>query len=201
MLPYHTPDITECGVDEAGRGALAGPVVAAAVVWPANVTHPDIKDSKKLSPARRAVMADFIKRHATRYAVAFVDHVDIDAINILQATYKAMHAAIAQVGPIDHIIVDGNRFKPFDNATRHTCVVAGDNTYLSIAAASILAKVTRDEYMSSVLHTAHPQYDFAKHKGYGTAAHMAAIATHGPSPVHRHTFLRSSSKKNTTTQQ
>lgn len=185
---------TECGVDEVGRGALAGPVVAAAVVWPAaaddNVA--EIRDSKRLSKRKRRELANFIKENALAYAIHFVAHDRIDEVNILNATYEAMHGAIAaivaekRVEQIDHILVDGNRFRPFDGI-RHTCVVGGDDKYVAIAAASILAKEARDEYMTRI-GAEWPEYQWERNAGYGTRDHLAALAAHGPSLFHRRSF-------------
>jgi ribonuclease HII len=174
------------GIDECGRGALAGPVVAAAVIWDPAVVHPDIKDSKKLSPKKRRAMAEFIKTHALGYAVAFVDVDVIDTKNILQATFDAMHECVRQLPTaVSHLFVDGNRFRPYHDIP-HTCVVQGDNLRVDIAAASILAKVARDAYMAELPQAA--MYDFAKNNGYGTPQHIQAIRTHGYSDVHRKSF-------------
>lgn len=195
LLPFCREGEVECGVDEAGRGALAGPVVAAAVVWDAGVDDPlvnEIKDSKKLSAAKRRVLAEFIKSRAVAWAVAFVDHETIDEINILQSTYRAMHDAIGEVAQkcsLQHILIDGNRFKPYGDV-EHTCVVKGDDTYISIAAASILAKVARDDFMTQCAKEAGMEvYMWEKNMGYGTSAHMTAIKTHGMSTYHRRTFI------------
>lgn len=193
MLQLCCKEGLECGVDEVGRGALCGPVVAAAVVWHpeyqetwADFIH-DIKDSKLLSPIRRKQLAELIKQHALDWSVSFIDNNVIDEKNILQATYDAMHHAIQQLQvPLDHILVDGNRFRPFPNIP-HTCVVKGDNAYVSIAAASILAKVARDELMLE-LAKEYPVYGWDKNMGYGTKAHMEAIANHQPCEYHRMSF-------------
>jgi ribonuclease HII len=189
LLPFATEGRIECGVDEAGRGALAGPVVAAAVIWDPNVNHEGIRDSKKLTPRKREEMEKFIKANALYCSVCFVDNKDIDAYNILNATYKAMHGALELVNdsvPFDHILVDGNRFKPF-KAIPHTCVIKGDDKYMSIAAASILAKTARDRYMQTI-ECEYPVYQWKKNLGYGTRAHMQAIQTYGPCKYHRMTF-------------
>ena len=177
-----------CGVDEAGRGPLAGPVCAAAVILPANIDIPGLNDSKKLSDKRRRELFPLIKEHAIAYAIAFADHNEIDEINILQATYLAMERAINQlkVKP-EAAIIDGNRTKDFGIPVE--TVVKGDSRSASIAAASILAKVTRDDYMLQMAEE-YPQYGFEIHKGYGTKAHYAALLQHGASPIHRMTFLR-----------
>jgi ribonuclease HII len=192
LQSFLVKDRCECGVDEAGRGALAGPVVAAAVIWPASECHGlarDIRDSKKLSKHKRSQLAEYIKSAATAYAISFIDNRRIDEVNILNATYEAMHTAIAglAIRP-DHILVDGNRFRSYADIA-HTCIVKGDDKVISIAAASILAKVARDEYMSSLSTSAkYAAYEWAKNSGYGTSRHLAALQTHGPSDLHRMTF-------------
>jgi ribonuclease HII len=193
-------DAVVVGVDEAGRGCLFGPVFAAAVVWDACFDHPlvsAIKDSKKLSKSKRKELRTFIEKHAIAYGVGSVDANEIDQINILNATYKAMHNALDAVKvPFDHIIVDGNRFKPYMSAGNdahfipHTVITGGDNAYLQIAAASILAKTYHDEYIETLLRE-NPHlavYNLDKHMGYGTAAHFQALAKHGPSTYHRMSF-------------
>ena len=177
-----------CGVDEAGRGPLAGPVCAAAVILPANIDIPDLNDSKKLSDKKRRELYPIIKEQAIAYGIAFADHKEIDSINILQATYLAMERAIAQlnVRP-EFALIDGNRAKDFGLPVK--TVVHGDSLSASIAAASILAKVTRDDYMEQIAQT-YPEYHFQIHKGYGTKAHYEALDTFGPCPIHRLTFLK-----------
>ena len=177
-----------CGVDEAGRGPLAGPVCAAAVILPADVEIPGLNDSKKLTDKRRRELFPVIKEQAIAYGIGLASHEEIDEINILQATYLAMERAIAQlkVKP-DMALIDGNRAKDFGIPVR--TVVKGDSLSASIAAASILAKVTRDDLMLEAAE-AYPQYQFDVHKGYGTKAHYAALTEHGPSPIHRMTFLK-----------
>lgn len=175
------------GVDEAGRGPLAGPVVAAAVVFPAGYLNPDIRDSKLLSPARRELLFGVIRRDAVACAVASVPHEEIDRINILQASLTAMRRAVAALStPADFLLVDGNRPIPSCNIPQET-LVGGDGRCLSIAAASILAKVSRDRMMGE-FDLLYPGYGFAAHKGYPTADHLAAIRRLGPSPIHRRTF-------------
>ena len=177
-----------CGVDEAGRGPLAGPVCAAAVILPANVEIPGLNDSKKLSDKRRRELFPVIKEMALAYGIAFADHKEIDEINILQATYLAMERAITQLNIKPALaLIDGNRAKDFGIPVE--TVVHGDSLSASIAAASILAKVTRDDYMLQMAQ-AYPGYDFEIHKGYGTKAHYAALTKLGPSPIHRLTFLK-----------
>lgn len=177
-----------CGVDEAGRGPLAGPVCAAAVILPANVEIPGLNDSKKLSDKRRRELFPIIKELAVAYGIAFADHSEIDEINILQATYLAMERAISQLKIKPELaLIDGNRAKDFGIPVK--TVVHGDSLSASIAAASVLAKVTRDDYMLEMA-AQYPQYGFEIHKGYGTKAHYEAIRTHGYCPIHRMTFLK-----------
>ena len=177
-----------CGVDEAGRGPLAGPVCAAAVILPANLEIPGLNDSKKLTDKRRRELFPIIKEQAIAYGIGLASHEEIDRINILQATYLAMERAIAQLSvKPDLALIDGNRAKDFGIPVR--TVIKGDSLSASIAAASILAKVTRDDLMLEAAQD-YPQYQFEVHKGYGTKAHYAALSEHGPSPIHRMTFLK-----------
>ena len=177
-----------CGVDEAGRGPLAGPVCAAAVILPPNIDIPGLDDSKKLSDKRRRELFPIIKEKAIAYGIAFADHTEIDEMNILQATFLAMERAIAQLSiKPEYALIDGNREKDFGISVE--TVVHGDSRSASIAAASILAKVTRDDYMLQVAET-YPEYGFEIHKGYGTKAHYAALQEHGACPIHRMTFLK-----------
>ena len=177
-----------CGVDEAGRGPLAGPVCAAAVVLPRGLVIPGLNDSKKLTERRREALYDVITAQALAYGVAFASEREIDELNILQATYLAMNRAIAAMGTAPALaLIDGNRNGGIAVPSRR--VVGGDGKCASIAAASVLAKVTRDRYMLE-LDARYPGYGFAKHKGYGTAAHYAALREKGPSEVHRRTFLK-----------
>ena len=177
-----------CGVDEAGRGPLAGPVCAAAVILPDGVEIPGLNDSKKLSDKKRRELLPIIKEKAVAYSIAFADRQEIDSINILQATFLAMQRAIdgLSVKP-DFALIDGNREKDFGLPVQ--TIVQGDGRSASIAAASILAKVTRDDLMDQ-LAKEYPGYGFEVHKGYGTKAHYEALAQLGPSPVHRMTFLK-----------
>lgn len=177
-----------CGVDEAGRGPLAGPVCAAAVILPADEEIPGLNDSKKLSDKKRRELYPIIKEKAVAYGIAFADHSEIDGINILQATYLAMERALTQlkVRP-DIALIDGNRAKDFGLPVQ--TVVKGDSLSASIAAASVLAKVTRDDFMLEMAEK-YPGYGFEIHKGYGTKAHYAALEALGPSPIHRMTFLK-----------
>lgn len=177
-----------CGVDEAGRGPLAGPVCAAAVILPPNHNIPGLNDSKKLSDKKRRELYPLIKEQAVAYGIAFASEQEIDDINILQATFLAMQRAIDQLSvKPDFALIDGNREKDFGVPVK--TVVHGDSLSASIAAASVLAKVTRDDLMLK-LSEQYPQYAFDIHKGYGTKAHYEAISAHGPCPVHRMTFLK-----------
>ncbi len=177
-----------CGVDEAGRGPLAGPVCAAAVILPIDIEIPGLNDSKKLSDKKRRELFPVICEKAIAYGIAFADHNEIDEINILQATYLAMERAISKLNTkADFALIDGNRAKDFGLPLE--TVVGGDGLSASIAAASVLAKVTRDDYMLEMT-TTYPQYGFEIHKGYGTKAHYAALTEHGPCPIHRMSFLK-----------
>lgn len=177
-----------CGVDEAGRGPLAGPVCAAAVILPPNLELPGLDDSKKLSDKRRRELFPLIKEKAIAYGIAFADHNEIDEINILQATYLAMERAIEQLNVQPQLaLIDGNRAKDFGIPVQ--TVVHGDSLSASIAAASILAKVTRDDFMLQMAEE-YPQYGFDVHKGYGTKAHYAALTEFGACPIHRQSFLK-----------
>ena len=177
-----------CGVDEAGRGPLAGPVCAAAVILPANLEIPGLNDSKKLSDKRRRELFPVICREAIAWSVAFADHNEIDEINILQATYLAMERAIKGLSVEPELaLIDGNRAKDFGVPVQ--TVIHGDSLSASIAAASILAKVSRDDLMLE-MEKEYPGYGFEIHKGYGTKAHYEAIQAKGPSPIHRMTFLK-----------
>lgn len=177
-----------CGVDEAGRGPLAGPVCAAAVILPLNAEIPGLNDSKKLSDKKRRELFTIIQQQAIAYGIACADHTEIDEINILQATYLAMERAMGKltVKP-DFALIDGNRAKDFGIPVQ--TVVRGDSLSASIAAASILAKVTRDDHMLKMAEC-YPGYGFEIHKGYGTKAHYAALAELGPCQIHRMTFLK-----------
>lgn len=177
-----------CGVDEAGRGPLAGPVCAAAVILPAGLDIPGLDDSKKLSDKRRRELFPIIKEKAIAYGIAFANHNEIDEINILQATYLAMERAIAMLEVKPKLaLIDGNRAKDFGIPVK--TVVHGDSLSASIAAASVLAKVTRDDYMLEMAKI-YPAYGFDVHKGYGTKAHYAALTEYGACPIHRASFLK-----------
>lgn len=187
LLPYMNSGVVEAGCDEAGRGCLAGSVYAAAVVLPPDFRNELLNDSKKLTEKQRYALRPLIEEAALAWAVGVVTPQEIDRINILNASFLAMHRAIEQlkVAP-QHLLIDGNRFKPYPGIA-HTCVVKGDGKYEAIAAASILAKTYRDDYMNE-LHEKYPMYDWKSNKGYPTKAHRAAIAQYGPSPYHRLSF-------------
>ena len=177
-----------CGVDEAGRGPLAGPVCAAAVILPKGLEIPGLNDSKKLTDKRRRELMPIIKQQALAYGIAFASHEEIDQINILQATFLAMERAIAQLKIRPQLaLIDGNRQKDF--GIKVETVVKGDSRSANIAAASVLAKVTRDEYMEAMA-AEYPGYGFEIHKGYGTKAHYEALRNLGASPIHRMSFLK-----------
>ena len=179
--------LVECGTDEAGRGCLAGPVTAAAIILPEGFSHPFLNDSKQLSEKKRDELRPILETEAICYGVAHVMMEEIDQLNILHASHLAMHRAIAQMKQTPQFIaVDGNRFKPYGDIP-FECVVKGDGKYMHIAAASVLAKTHRDEFMLK-LHQEYPQYDWAKNKGYPTQKHRAAIWELGPTPYHRKSF-------------
>lgn len=184
---FMLPNRVEAGTDEAGRGCLAGPVVAAAVILPADFEHPMLDDSKKLSKKQRDVLRPIIEREALAFGVAFIDEKKIDEINILKASILGMHESIQKltIEP-EHILVDGNKFYPYKNIA-HTTVVKGDGKYLSIAAASVLAKTYRDEFMEQIAEE-FPQYQWSKNRGYPTKGHRAAIKEYGPTKYHRKSF-------------
>jgi ribonuclease HII len=187
LLSSFSGNRIEAGCDEAGRGCLAGPVVAAAVILPDSFRHPLLNDSKQLSHAQRSTLRPIIEAEALSWAVGIIEPEEIDEINILRASFKAMHIALKQltVQP-ELILVDGNRFDPYPH-TPHHCIIKGDGKYMSIAAASVLAKTHRDQIMEK-LHCDFPQYKWEKNKGYPTADHRQAIAETGPSPHHRKSF-------------
>jgi ribonuclease HII len=187
LLPYFHVDGTEAGLDEAGRGCLAGPVVAAAVILPKDFHDKLLTDSKQLNAKQRQQLIDVVKTYAIDYAIAEVDHETIDQINIYKASVMAMHRAVDElkIKP-DHLLVDGNRFisYPF---IQHTCIVKGDSKYFSIAAASILAKTYRDEWMKNAA-LKYPGYGWERNAGYPTIEHRRAVLTLGPTEIHRKTF-------------
>lgn len=187
LLSYFNKNFVEAGCDEAGRGCLAGPVVAAAVILPKDFKHEWLNDSKQLSAAKRQELRQEIEARALSYAVNFVYQQEIDEVNILNASFLAMHRAIDDLKQVPELLlIDGNRFKPYKELP-HECVIKGDGKYLSIAAASILAKTYRDEYMEQ-LHDSFPHYGWGKNKGYPTAEHRQAIVKHGPCEHHRQSF-------------
>lgn len=184
---YLDPEKTEAGIDEAGRGCYAGPVYAAAVILPKDFHHPLLNDSKQLNEKQRNLLRPIIEKESVAWAVAAISNREIDEINILQASYKAMHLSLDQLKTLpDLLLVDGNRFKPYQNIPHH-CIIKGDGKYASIAAASILAKTYRDEYMLKA-HDQYPQYKWDKNKGYGTADHREAINRYGLCALHRKSF-------------
>lgn len=195
MENYISNGLLVAGCDEAGRGCLAGPVVAAAVIWNKAEINPLIRDSKKLKENMRADLSEYIKNNATAWAIGVVEHHIIDQINILKASITAMHLAIEKLRlQPNHLIIDGNKFNPFQSIP-HTCYVGGDDLYYQISCASILAKVHRDEIMKGY-HNEYPVYNFHKNKGYGTKFHIEAIIKHGPTPIHRMTFAPMSNQHN-----
>lgn len=184
---FYKENCNEAGCDEAGRGCLAGPVVAAAVILPDNFNNELINDSKQLSETKRKKLRIIIENEAVSWAVAFVDNKEVDEINVLNASYLAMHRAIDKLTTQpEHLIIDGNRFNKYKNLA-HKCIVKGDSKYMSIAAASILAKTHRDEYMEKI-HNEFPMYDWNKNKAYPTKKHREAIAKHGITKYHRKSF-------------
>jgi ribonuclease HII len=187
LRPYLYNNRTEAGCDEAGRGCLAGPVTAAAVILPKKYRNPDLNDSKKLSPVKRAELREEIIASAVAWSVAFVDNNEIDELNILRASIKAMHLAIDGLSKKPtFLLVDGNSFFPYRNI-KHQAIIKGDATFQSIAAASILAKTFRDEYMEK-LHSDFPAYGWNRNKGYPTPGHKNAIKLYGITPFHRRSF-------------
>lgn len=187
LKPYYNKDFIEAGLDEAGRGCLAGPVVAAAVILPKDYDNIELNDSKQLGKRERARLAEIIKKHALAYAVGICSQTEIDEINILQASILAMHKSVdlLTLKP-GHLLVDGNRFIPYLSIP-HTCIIKGDSKYQNIAAASILAKTYRDELMESYAKE-FPQYGWETNAGYPTIKHRAAIKVYGTTYLHRMTF-------------
>jgi len=187
QLPYFQDEFIEAGCDEAGRGCLAGPVFAAAVILPKNFQHDLLNDSKQLRESDRFALRQIIEQEALAFGVSMVDHQEIDKINILNASIKAMHLSVDQLSiRPSFIIIDGNRFKPYQDIP-HQCVIKGDGKYFSIAAASILAKTYRDEFMLN-LASEYPKYDWASNKGYPTVKHRKAVIEFGLTPYHRKSF-------------
>ena len=187
LLPFFKEGILEAGCDEAGRGCLAGPVAAAAVILPPDFDYGMLNDSKKLSEKQRKELRPLIENEALAWAVEMVSNVEIDKVNILNASFLAMNRAVQKliVKP-DHLLIDGNRFRP-QTEIPFTCMVKGDGRFFSIAAASVLAKTWRDEYMERI-HREFPQFDWKKNKGYPTLKHRKAIAKYGVTPYHRLSF-------------
>jgi ribonuclease HII len=184
---FYQTELIEAGCDEAGRGCLAGPVFAAAVILPEGFYHEKLNDSKQVTEEDRYELRGFIEKNAVCYQVAMVDHEEIDRINILNASFKAMHLAIEKLkNKPKFLIIDGNRFTKYKR-TPHQCIVQGDGEYMSIAAASILAKTYRDDFMRN-LHPEFPQYKWITNKGYGTPEHRRAIEEFGLTPYHRRSF-------------
>jgi ribonuclease HII len=184
LSPFFQEELMEAGCDEAGRGCYAGPVFAAAVILPKDFSHPVLNDSKQLTAEERNELRIVIEKVAISFAVASIDHEEIDRINILKAAIKAMHISVSQLKPKPELLlIDGNYFLKYKR-TPHRCFVKGDGTYASIAAASILAKTYRDEFMIR-LHEEFPHYNWASNKGYGTPAHRKAIEEHGICKYHR----------------
>jgi ribonuclease HII len=187
LLSFYNKNKIEAGIDEAGRGCYAGAVFAAAVILPADFFHPLLNDSKQLKEKDRDILRPIIEKESIAFAVQAIDNNEIDKINILQATYKAMHLCIDELTAKPNLLlIDGNRFKPYKKI-EHTCIIKGDGKYASIAAASILAKTYRDEAMKK-LHKQFPQYDWLHNKGYGTLKHRQAIEEHGLTTYHRKSF-------------
>ncbi|NTE02139.1 ribonuclease HII [Agrobacterium tumefaciens] len=187
LLNCYQEEFLEAGCDEAGRGCLAGPVFAAAVILPKGFYLEGLNDSKQLNHNQRDLLRPIIEREALAWAVASCDHEEIDQINILNASFLAMHRAIEKLHtPPQYLVIDGNRFKAYPQIP-HCCIIKGDGKYLNIAAASILAKTHRDEFMAN-LHADYPHYNWQKNKGYPTIAHRKAVIEIGLSPFHRKTF-------------
>lgn len=187
LLNNHSGKLLEAGCDEAGRGCLAGPVFAAAVILPPDFKHPKLNDSKKLNEKDRYMLRGVIEKEALVFAVQQVDNEEIDRINILNASFLAMHKALDQLIRVpEFILIDGNRFKPYKDIP-HVCMVKGDGRFLSIAAASVLAKTYRDDFMLKI-HEEYPDYNWKKNKGYPTVDHRNAIRKVGLSPYHRLSF-------------
>jgi ribonuclease HII len=187
LSQFFNSHLIEAGLDEAGRGCYAGPVFAAAVILPKDFHHPLLNDSKQLNEKERDILRPIIEKESIAFAVASVDNETIDKINILQASFTAMHLALDQLRVIpEFLLIDGNRFKPY-NWVPHECIVEGDGKFTSIAAASILAKTYRDEFMQKI-HAEFPHYAWNSNKGYGTPAHRNAIEQHGLCCYHRKSF-------------
>lgn len=187
LQTFYQDELIEAGCDEAGRGCLAGPVFAAAVILPKNFYHPLLNDSKQITEEQRYELRPFIEQNAVAFGVAQLDHKQIDKLNILRASLKGMHLAVKQLAVQPQLLlIDGNRFAPYKRIP-HKCVVGGDGKFASIAAASILAKTYRDDFMKT-LHLKYPRYNWAQNKGYATKEHQAALDKYGPCRYHRKSF-------------
>ncbi|MBL7741774.1 MAG: ribonuclease HII [Chitinophagaceae bacterium] len=187
LKPFFQDQLSEAGCDEAGRGCYAGPVFAAAVILPGDFYHPVLNDSKQLNAIQREELRVYIEGNASAYAVAMVDNEEIDQVNILKASFRAMHLALDKLKKRpEFLVIDGNRFVPYKKL-KHACIVGGDGIYASIAAASILAKTYRDDHMKQ-LHEEFPHYNWKNNKGYGTEEHRKAIEVHGLCKYHRRSF-------------
>jgi ribonuclease HII len=187
LKSYYKKGLIEAGCDEAGRGCLAGPVYAAAVILPKDYKNKILNDSKQISEKNRNILRIEIEKEAISFGVGIVDHIEIDKINILNASFLAMHRAVDQLKTLPELLlIDGNRFTPYPNIA-HECIIKGDAKYLSIAAASILAKTYRDDFMFAA-HEKHPEYAWNRNKGYPTKAHRQAIAKIGTTNIHRMSF-------------
>jgi ribonuclease HII len=187
LKSFFSKNTVEAGCDEAGRGCLAGPVVAAAVILPVNFVHPFLNDSKKMTEKQRSSLFPIIKEEALAWGVGIVDNKEIDQINILNASFLAMHRAVDQLTKKPELLlIDGNRFNPYPNI-QHECIIKGDGKYKSIAAASVLAKVSRDEMMKAFADK-HPEFDWINNKGYPTKKHRKAIEQYGATDLHRNSF-------------
>lgn len=187
LAPFFDNELIEAGLDEAGRGCYAGPVFAAAVILPKDFHHPLLNDSKQLNEKQRDLLRPVIEKESIAFAVSAVDNIEIDHINILRASFTAMHRSLDQLSIEPQLLlVDGNRFTRYRHI-RHHCIVKGDGKFAAIAAASILAKTYRDEFMTA-RHLEYPQYGWDRNKGYGTAEHRRAIEVHGLCPLHRKSF-------------
>lgn len=187
LKAFHQEEFIEAGCDEAGRGCLAGPVFAASVILPKDFEHPELNDSKIITEDKRYELRSFIEEHAIAYSVAMVDNLEIDKINILNASFLAMHKALDTMNiKAEYLLIDGNRFKKYQKL-QHACIIKGDGKYYSIAAASILAKTYRDDYMKQ-LHEEFPGYDWINNKGYPTKKHRDGIKKLGVTPFHRMSF-------------
>lgn len=187
LLSFYQDKLIEAGCDEAGRGCLAGPVFAASVILPKNFFHPLLNDSKLVKPDDREMLRDIIQKEALAYAVSSIDNHEIDRINILKASFKAMHLAVKQLALLpEFLLIDGNHFAKYPRIP-HQCIIKGDSKYAPIAAASILAKTYRDDYMKK-LHEQYPQYGWDENKGYSTMRHRESIRVYGTTPYHRRSF-------------